>query len=231
MAKKKFPRFVTPAGIAIYPSLTNPDYGTDDFPKPDGEFKVNLKLTADDAAVLIEKLQPMHDQAVKDAKEEFKKLKPATKKKLGKVSVNPLFEDVFDEDENETGEKVFKFKRKYSGTTKQGKEWKARIGIFDTKLKALPKGTDIWGGSELKVSFEARPYFIPGSGACGVSLSLLGVQVIDLVGPGQQSAESLGFGEEEGFESEETKDNDSGFEKEDGYDGDEDGDGDEDPDF
>lgn len=231
MAKReKNPRFITPTGTALFPAFFEPDYGTDDYPKPEGQYKVNLKLTEDDAQALIDKLDPHYKEAIKKAEAEFKKLKPATRKKLKEITINPLFDEVFDDEENETGEKIFKFKRKASGETKNGKQWKAKIGIYDAKAKPITKALNVSTGSEVKVSFEARPYFIPANGACGLSLSLLGVQIIELVEAGVESAEALGFGAEEGGFAY-TEANTEGFDEEDqGYESSEEG-ADDDPDF
>lgn len=63
-------------------------------------------------------------------------------------------------------------------------------------------GPAIWGGSEGKYSLEISTfedglpgYFVPSSGACGLSLRLLGVQLLTLV---QGGSDDLGFGEEDG---------------------------------
>lgn len=53
MSYQKRPKNVTmtsPRGIFRYPALTKPDFGTDEYPKPDGEYKVTLILTQEEAA-------------------------------------------------------------------------------------------------------------------------------------------------------------------------------------
>lgn len=111
---------------------------------------------------------------------------------------------------------------KYAGST-----FVRRPGLFDAKGKELVKpvefkileenqrketfakraGPAIWGGSVIKVSFEVPlspeetpGYFVPATGACGISLRMLAVQVIELVSGGARNAAGYGFGEEEGYE-------------------------------
>jgi hypothetical protein len=74
--------------------------------------------------------------------------------------------------------------------------------LANTVFKKM--GPEIWGGSEIKCSIEVgigadgEPgYFIPGTGACGLSLRLRGVQLLKLV---QGGSADLGFGEEDGYE-------------------------------
>lgn len=114
-----------------------------------------------------------------------------------------------------------------SGKNK-GRKWVSRPGIFDAKGKRLVRpifmemvdselkgdtllmkaGPAIWGGSVGKVSYEVgvdvetgEPgYFIPGTGAAGLSLRLKAVQVLKLVSGGDRDASGYGFGVEEGYE-------------------------------
>lgn len=72
--------------------------------------------------------------------------------------------------------------------------------LANTVFKKM--GPAIWGGSEGKYSLEVGTfedgtpgYFVPSSGACGLSLRLLGVQLLTLV---QGGSDDLGFGEEDG---------------------------------
>ena len=225
--RPKAPSFVSFKGTFVFPKLSEPDYGNKDYPKPDGEFSTKIKGDANDAEVkaLIAKLEPFHSAAVAQAEEEFKALKIETRKKLGKITVNPLFETEYDEDEEPTGNILFKFSMKYSGTfkkgPKEGKVWKRVPAIFDAKGNKLPyfdkqnnpipNMPAIWGGTVGRVSFElglnkeGKPgYFVPATGAAGLSLKLQAVRIIDLVSGGQRSASDYGFDqEEEGYTKDE----------------------------
>lgn len=209
--KKSFPKFTSPKGTFRYPKLVDPDYGNEKFPKPDGEYKVDLILSAEDAKPLIDKLQPLHDQALQDAQVEFDKLPVKTRKEFEKKGVtgpvaNSFFSEIYDEETEEpTGDVYFRVKMKASGKNKKtGKVWKRKPAIFDAKGKPMVNPPDIWGGSTGKVSFEVVPYFIAGTAAAGLRLSLSAAQIIDLRSGGGGNADSYGFGEEEGYEYDES---------------------------
>jgi hypothetical protein len=222
--KPKAPTLSSPRLVFKYPKLTEPDFGNQQYPKPDGEFSLKgiAKLAAPSTQAFIAKLQPLHDAAVEKAEEEFKKLKAETRKKLGAVKVNDLYTVLLDQEtEEETGEIEFKFAMKHSGEykkgPKQGQTWRRYPALFDAKGKALvvrdkkgnllPNAPQIWGGTVGIVSFEPSEYFIPGTGAAGLKLNLSAVQIIELVSGGQRSASAYGFKEEDGYEAEDFSDN------------------------
>src|SRR5690606_28140568 len=120
--KPKNPEFTTPRGTFVFPKLTEPDYGNEKFPKPDGEYSVNLRLSLADAEEFVEKkLKPHLDAAYAAAREEFAKLPVGTRKKLGDITQNDLFKIEYDkETEEETGYVLFKFAMKAGGKTKVG---------------------------------------------------------------------------------------------------------------
>lgn len=210
-AKKKLPQFTTPRGVFVFPKLTEPDYGSKDFPKPDGEYSLKLRMAQADADAFIARknkdgvsLGDMYEEALRDAEAAFAELPVATRKKLEKVKPNELFTVLYDEETEEpTGEVEFRFKMKASGEFKKGpkagQKWYRKPDLFDAKGRKIGGGVNIWGGSEGKVSFVGSPYFIPGTAAAGLRLMLGGVQVIELVSNGSRAADSYGFGEEEGF--------------------------------
>lgn len=207
MATKQNPQFITPRGVFVYPALTKPDFGTKDYPKPDGEYKVTLKVTKKVADAWREgPLKAVIKEARETAEAEFAKLPVATRKKLRDLTWNEVGTDEYDKaTEEPTGFVLFKFAMKASGTRKKdGTAWSMRPSVFDSKGKALPKVPDIWGGSEGYVSCEASPYFIPGTGAAGVSLRLKAVQLVKLVQGGQRDAAGYGFAaQDDGFDASE----------------------------
>ena len=80
--------------------------------------------------------------------------------------------------------------------------------LSNTVFKKL--GPAIWGGSEGKFSLEIGThedgtpgYFVPATGACGLSLRLRGAQILSL---SQGGSDELGFGAEEGYEGDEYAD-------------------------
>lgn len=216
--KPKLPKFKTPKGTLSFPKLNEMDTK---FKKANsiGTYSCNMIFDANDAAFkdLIERLQPLHDEAVAEARAKFKELKVAARKKLQDkngdegIDINPIYSVLYDEEtEEETGEVKVSFSRSAGGTSKAGKPWKAKFPIFDAKgqkmgyagANTLPP---IWGGTTAKVSFEVSPYFVEGTGLCGIKLTPLGVQIIDLKSGGGATAEDLGFEEEDGFEYDEEK--------------------------
>jgi hypothetical protein len=203
--RKKYPTINTPNGTFKWPKLTSVDYGTKEFPNKDGSYNLKLVMTHEEAAPLIEAIQPYYDEALEMAKREFSDLKIETRKKLEKkngktgLQVNPLYTEIYDkETEEPTGEVEFGFKMKASGVRRDGSRWTRVPGIFDAKGQTFPKGIDIWGGTVGKIAFKPNPYWIPGTGLTGCGLGLEAVQVLELVSAGNRSADSFGFGAEEG---------------------------------
>lgn len=188
MSKKpKAVRYVTPTGTAQYPYLNKPDTKFN----PDGDYKVNLELSAEDAAEVMSFLDEQLAASYEKAKEEQKgkKIKQAD----APYSV--------DED---SGKVTLKFKLKAKGTTKAGEEFQQKVAIFDAKGKPMVEAPNIGGGTKMKVSYEVVPFFTSLVGA-GIALRVRAVQVIDLVEfSGGASAGAFGFGEEDGYEAEES---------------------------
>lgn len=206
--KPKAVRYTTPKGTFVYPYLTKPDYGNESFPDPAGTYKVNLRLTTEEAEPILEKLQAIHDEAVRDGEQKFAALKIDARKKLKSLTVTPLFVEEYDETTEEpTGTVIFKFATKASGVNKKDDSvWNRNIDLFDAAGKPT-KPTKVGGGTIGKVCFEATPYFIPGTGVAGVKLYLVSAQVLKLSEGGSgSSAASYGFGAEEGYETPEEDD-------------------------
>lgn len=214
--KKKRISMVSPRITFRFPKLTEPDYGTKEFPKDAGEYSVQGLMQADSAEArqFLAKLQPHYDEAISEAKVAFKGLKVETRKKLGEVKVNDLYTTLYDQETEEpTGEISFKFAMPASFKVKKGKDEGKIIhtkpAIVDAKGVSMRKVPAIWGGTIGKVSFELSPYFIPGTGVAGLKLRLVGAQIIDLKTAGERSASSMGFGVEEGFSSADIVDEDA----------------------
>lgn len=192
----------SPKGVFQFPSLSKPDFGNDKFPIPDGAYKTSLVVPMAQAQVLINKLMPEWEEAIEVGKAEFAKMPLPARKKLGAVKEQQFYEVEYDkETEEETGNVIFKFKTKYGITDKKtGEKRYNKIGLFDSASppKPLAAGTSIYGGTTGKIAFQTSPYFVAGQGMAGLSLRLSAAQVIELVGPGNRSASSFGFGGEEG---------------------------------
>jgi len=221
--RKKAPRFTTPRVSLKFPKLHAPDYGTKEYPKPLGEYSTRAVMKADDPVTqrFIATLQPMYEEAMDWAAEEFKKLKVEIRKQKGSVQQNPLFSTLYDkETEEPTGEIEFKFSMPASGIRNKGKAdestWTAKPSIFDARGNPLSKVPEMWSGTIGKVNFEVGlnkdglpGYFIPGTAAAGLKLKLKGVQIIELRTGGSRNASDFGFEEEEGYEADTFGDSES----------------------
>jgi hypothetical protein len=205
--KAKAVRYTTPKGIFVYPYLIKPDFGQGQFANTKGVYKVNLRLTREEAEPLLEILQPLYDQAIADGEAAFAKLKVEARKKLKSLTETPLFDVEYDQEtEEETGNIVFKFNTTASGVNAKGEAWQRSLPLFDAKGKAT-KPSMVGGGTIGKVSFEVSPYFIPATGVAGLKLYLMAAQILELSEGGSGgSASGYGFGAEEGYESQEDSD-------------------------
>lgn len=176
-------------GVAKYPYLNRPDTK---FNK-NGVFKVDLIVSEDYSEPVTKIIAEQLKEAEKEAKKKAAEQRKKGKKVEPKVADMPYYEEC-DEDGNETGNVVFRFKSTASGTDKNGKKWKRKLSVFDAKGK--PSKAQIYGGSTLVIAFTAKPWVNPKL-EYGVKLQIEGVKIIDLVTGGQRSATSLGLDDEE----------------------------------
>lgn len=183
MTKKRNESIVTPKGTAIYPHLVEPDTKFNAL----GEYKVSLAVAEDEAAPLISKIEEQISVA--------KKLIPKGKKE--KMADEPYFPELDDEGQ-ETGRVVFKFKMKAQINTKDGRTITMSPKFFDAEGTPAEGIESIWGGSELRISADLIPFYVAAVGA-GVSLRLKAVQIINLVEGGGASASNYGFDSTEGY--------------------------------
>jgi hypothetical protein len=191
MAQQKLPTMVTPVGTAVYPWITKADTKFN----PQGDFRTGLRMPLEVAQPLIDKLEAIRQEALLESKKAKKK-----PPKEGNLPWSP----VYDDDGNETGEIEFKFKTKASGTTKDGKAFTKSIKVFDAKKNEV-EGLSIYGGSQIKVAFQAVPYDVAAVGV-GLTLRFSAVQVLKLVEGGGGSDASV-FGEEDGYVAEKKETN------------------------
>lgn len=212
--KPKNPRYVTEAGIAVFPYLIEPDTEYD----VNGEYKTKLRLDPEaslstdkgkDLGSLQEFLDEMLEKAVEKAKEENPKVK-----KIKEADAPYTFDD-------ENGDLLVNFKLKASGKTRDGKEFTQAPALFDAKGKPF-EGDEIWGGSKIKVAFEVIPFYTKMIGA-GITLRLKAAQILELRQGGGASADAYGFGAEEGYDEEDESAEDNGFGTEEDNDQEQDG--------
>lgn len=199
--RKKVVTGVTPKGVAVWPHLNKPDFGTEKFPIPDGAWKVTLRLPVDVAQKLIDKLTPIYEAWVNECEKNFKPTKARKKFSANEPPWGVAYirneegEDVADEDYVD-----FKFKSSYRVKNKDGSIRLIKLDFFNAKGKPISgKVPDIWGGSSISVAYSVNEYDAPIG--TGISLRLNAVQIIEL----RQSirdASSYGFSEEDGYDEE-----------------------------
>lgn len=195
---KKRPILKTPKGILSWPKLRKPNTHF----KAEGKYEAPLVLDADNTEKLNKILSSVMEES-KAAAEEWHNSKPKSFRDEKPLKAMKFCKKVYDEDDNFTGEHIFKFTMNASGVDKETqKPWSQSPKLYDAKGKPLPAQIDPWGGSSAKVAFIAVPYISAKDAEYGISLKLKAVQIIDLVSAGEHSASSFGFGEEDGYEYE-----------------------------
>lgn len=182
--KPKRPTYTTSVGIAKYPKLNEPDTKF----KAEGEYKVDLRVLADDAAPLIEQLETLRDKFWDEQDAKVRK----TYKKADVYTVET------DDEGNETGYVIFKTKLDRIGKSKD-KTWENEPKLFDAEGNDFPRDKEIWSGSKLIVAGTVSLYAMPSTKMVGVSLRCNGVQVIELKSGGERDASSFGFKKQEGY--------------------------------
>lgn len=204
--KPRNPSFTSPRGVFVYPNLNKPDFGTTEYPKPQGVYKTKLRLSDEVLQAWVEgELADVIARARQEAKEGFDKLPVATRKKLGELTWNDIGVPEYDkETEEPLGTSLVSCDMNASGVRADKSEWKQKPEFFDAKGNRVPVPPEIWGGSEGRLSVEAAPYFIPATGIGGVKLRLKAVKLLKVNSGGGKDAAGYGFGEEEdGFDSSE----------------------------
>jgi len=168
--------FTTPVGVANYPYISKPDTQFD----AEGVYKVTLAVPEDEAKPVIDLINAELLAGIKALKES----KPKTKFKNAPL---PYAKEL-DDDGNETGNVLIKFKSKAA----------YKPSVFDAKNNPMINH-NIWGGSEIKVNGAIAFYSSPSIGQ-GVTLRLRAVQVIQYV-EGSDGASKFNFEEEDGYVS------------------------------
>lgn len=187
-------QYITPHGEAVFPRLIEPDTKFDS----NGVYSIKLRLPdGPEATALIEKIDAVRQQAFDEAVEAAPNALAKKKVKMAE----PSYTWELDRDTGlETNNWLFNFKMKASGlSSKTGKPWQRKPVIFDAKgtpITTFKTNSDIWSGSQVKIAFELRPFYVASFGA-GCSHNLLAVQIIELVSGEGKTAEDFGFEQED----------------------------------
>ncbi|MGL5583267.1 MAG: hypothetical protein ACRDCE_20265 [Cetobacterium sp.] len=169
MAAQEKKMFVTAIGtVGQYPYLQKPDYGTDEFPKPRGEWSCKLVIPSAKAQKMINMLEQTQEahyanyvknvlpKQIADAKAKGKK----PPKKLESRDL-PFYED-------DNGNVVFQFKG-HASWEKDGETKEIILRVYDSAGKRISEVPNIGMGSEGRVEFSIVPYV---SAVAGVGLKL-----------------------------------------------------------
>ena len=181
MAVKPFRKsVVTPVGTAIYPWLNTPDsrFG-------DPTYKVNLRLTGEDATKFIAQVDAIKEEA---------------KAHLGVADLIVPIVPALDDDKNEIPG-AFDVKTKAKAFFKQsdGTMVENNLTIVDAQKNKMDESAGtIWGGSKVKLALNVGA--VATSIYQGLMLRINAVQVIELVTGGQGGANA--FDKEDGFTAE-----------------------------
>lgn len=207
MARQTYARLTTPRGVFIYPRLTEADTK---FVKPDGEYHTKFALVTDeeDTSNFVNQLEEiLADTRKAYISDKDNKMTPA---KVKRSSIADLYEEEMDDEGNDTGRLIFKFKLKAKVVTKT-KSWDQRPRLFDAAAQPIESDITPWTGTEGKCNIELFPYYMESTKQFGLSLRLKGAQILKLVTGGGETAEDQGFGAEAGGYTAEVADDESGF--------------------
>ena len=143
---------------------------------PDGVYEVTVTWDKAEVADLERYLEGMLDEYTAD---QMRELDGAALGKFKNAQRRPVFQPVYDEQGNETGMVKTKFKLKAKvrfkdGTIKENKPFVVDAAKQETD--AIP-----FSGSRVRVVFRPEPYYMPATGMLGMSMRLVGVQIIELV--------------------------------------------------
>ena len=178
-SRQKEQAITTSVGTAQYPWVNTPSTKF----LPEGEYTCNIILTKQEGESIIKKIQPILDKKLQDQEEESGK-----KVKTFDLPVQ-LEGDTY----------ILKAKMKpVNGVYKDGTKFTNSLGLFDSKGNPWDREVIIKGGSKVRLNVRPRAWFSPLLGV-GISLDLLGVQVIELADGelSSQAAEAFGFTEVE----------------------------------
>lgn len=207
MARPKLKIFTTPIVKLVFPHLVTPDFGTEKFPKPAGQYSTKASFSPDQIEELRPLIQPLHDAAVAKGKAMFD-AQPARQRAGKEFKANPWYLPEYDEGDSETGNFLMTFKMTASGISKKTKErWEAKPDLFDSMGRPLGrKPLRIFSGTEARIAFQVPPlhegddttpgYWTMIAGA-GLSFRLSAVQIVKLA-TSARNASSFGFGAVEG---------------------------------
>lgn len=173
-------------GTALWAKVMEPDTKF----VPEGQYTIKVVMPVTEAAELCEQLDSYASQKLAEVVKEQPKLKAV-------LSTTPAYTTEYDDDGNDTGNVIFNCKLKAVQVLRDGTKRVQKPFVCDSKVKPLNPDTLIGNGSKVIVKVQPNPYMMPATKTVGVSLKMLGVQVIDLVEYGMPTTNL--FDEEDGY--------------------------------
>lgn len=173
-------------GSALWAKVMEPDTKF----VPEGQYTIKVVMPVTEAAELCEQLDSYATQKLAEVVKEQPKLKAV-------LSTTPAYTTEYDDDGNDTGNVTFNCKLKAVQVLRDGTKRVQKPFVCDSKVKPINPDTLIGNGSKVIVKVQPNPYMMPATKTVGVSLKMLGVQVIDLVEYGMPTTNL--FDEEDGY--------------------------------
>jgi hypothetical protein len=206
MAKRE--QLFTPIGVFKYCHLNKPDTRY----KEEGEFSVNVLLDKEDPAVkkLMKDLDRKAKLAAEEAQEKFDEANGQQKAKWKKKgitepTINPWYEEEYDDEGDPTGNIILKMKTKAQfQDRKSGRMIDKVVKLVDGRGQVIPakKRPLVYGGTMGRVAFAVGNVFIPKDADCYLSFYLNEVQITKLVSAGSGTS-SFGAVEDSDFDADE----------------------------
>lgn len=180
----------SPKGKALWCKFKEPDTKYN----AKGEYSTDLIVDPNNPAVqaYITKLEELQDIAYNETCETL-----GAGKAKG-VTKAPLYKEEYDQDGNETGNIIFKYKLK-DLTDREARGDSTEILVVDAKKNKLGKDAPLVGnGSEIRIVSYANPYFMASTKSVGISHIWSKMQIIEL--KEYSGGDGDDFDEEDGFE-------------------------------
>jgi hypothetical protein len=189
---------ITPRGVAQFPRLNAPEMPPYEGYDGPPQYTCSLRIGGEESAELRSKIDGVFDDNISQLREEHGERKVKEADTRGYEA--EYARDANGDETNEpTGFFIFKFK--LPSEVKRRRDGKImEFSPFIIDAKRNPTDALIGGGSELRIKFEARGWFMQGTKNAGVKLSLKAVQILKLVAPNGGGADSSGFEDEVGFD-------------------------------
>lgn len=191
--------FTTPIGTLAFPVfLDEPDtkFAADNDENDKGEFKSRLIVSESDSEGFRNQVDEMYSNYIESLKEELGKKKIKTS-----LDNLPYFPELDDDDEP-TGNYVFRFKLTARVNTRDGRFFDQAPRLFDASNNHMIESPNVGPGTKCRIAGVINPWYNGGKGA-GLSLWLQGVQIIELHEKGNlmRDGEDFGFSKTSGFEA------------------------------